>query len=75
MGISGHAQVQLEYSIIEDRFLITSSARRNEAQVAIGQKKAVCDNRCYSARIMLVVFAGNPATTIISNDVVKDLRG
>ena len=29
-------------------------------------KKVICDTRCYSARIMLAVFAGNPATIVVS---------
>ena len=78
LGIQEYRQVyqaQFEYSIMEDRLLVTLSAWRNEAQAAVGRiglllsnraKKAICDNRCCSSRIMLAVFEGDPATVVIS---------
>ncbi|XP_060753986.1 craniofacial development protein 2-like [Neoarius graeffei] len=65
---------ELSYTRTEDHFLITSSAWRNEAQAATGgvgfllsnrAKRALCDICSYSSRILLAVFAGNPATSVI----------
>lgn len=77
LGIQEHRHVHpavLQFSRIEDHFLVTSSAWRNEAQAAVGgvgllltnrAKKALCDVQSYSPRILLAIFAGNPATTVI----------
>ena len=77
LGIQEHRHIhptKLNYTRSEDYFLVTSSAWRNNAQAATGgvglllsnrARKALCIIKSYSPRILLAVFAGNPATSVI----------
>ena len=79
LGIQEHrivhqVETEFRFTCLEDRYLVTSSAWRNDMQAAVGgvgmllsgrAKKTLSDIRSYSLRVLLANFADNPATTII----------
>ena len=77
LGIQEHrivhqAETEFRFTCLENHYLVTSSARRNDVQATVGgvgmllsgrAKKALSDIRSFSLRVLVANFAGSPATT------------
>ena len=83
LGVQEHRiihQLPLEVLWIEDRYLVTSPAWRNEAQASVGvglllcskAKDALCDVKSYFLRVLRAIFCSNPATTVIVAYIFSD---